>query len=280
MSPRVPFDDRLSEWLGEGPLSAPREDLAAVLEEFPGIRQRRPVGPWRLHMPTFARIAVAAAIAVAIGAVAINQLWLRNGPPVGNQPTPTPGWDQRFPTRTAAQFVEPFTYALDPALGIWVNEDNARYVFQVPGSTPVAVVDHVTKLRLDACQQTGGAVNATPNAQTFVAYMASVPGLSVTALPPSTIDGRPALGVDVTRQPNATCKDVWLFDSGDSFTCCWPDDPTWVRRIWAIDVDGRLILITTPFAPTTKDAQLAPANALVDSIHFRAAPAASPSPTN
>jgi hypothetical protein len=280
MSPRFPFDDRLTDWLDEGPLSAPREDLAVVLQEFPEIRERHPVGPWRLTMPTLTRLAMAAVIVLAIGAVAIAQARPGNESTVGTQPTPTPGWDQRFPTRTAAQFIEPFTYALDPSARIEVSEDTAEYQFRVPGATPAAVVTHIAELRLDPCRQTGGAVDTKPTAQSFAAYMSTIPGLSVTTLPPTTIDGRPALGVDVMRQSDASCSDVWLFSSESSFTCCWPDDPTWVRRMWAIDVDGRLVVITTPFGAATKDAQLATANALVDSIHFRAAPAGSAIPSN
>lgn len=280
MSPRSTFNDQLEAWLDEGPLSAPREDLAAVLEEIPRIPQRRSVGPWRITMPTFVRLAVAAALVVAVGAFALTRLGSATGPSAGTQPTPTPGWAQRFPTQTASTFVQPFRYAMDPTLGFEVDVESSRSTFRIPGSPgPVAVLDRIEQLRLDPCHETGGRVETQPTARGFVDYMRTVPGLRVTPLPDATIDGRSALGVDVARTPNPACADVWLFGSGDSFTCCWPDDPTWVRRMWALDIDGELITITTPFGSGSKDAELRVANSFVDTIHFLVGPGASAVPT-
>jgi hypothetical protein len=276
MSPRRSFEHQLTDWLDEGPVSAPRDDLATVLNHIPAIRQRHAVGPWRITMPTLARVA-AAVIAVVIGTIAIVRLTLPTGLSVGTQPSPTPGWAQRFPKLTASQFDEPFTYALDPSLGIEATEQAESYLFRAPGQNPVAVVDHVGQIRQNPCLASAGGIDVSPTAQEFVTIVSGVKGLSATRLPASTIDGRPALGVDLKRATGTDCHDVWLFDSEESFTCCWPDDPTWVRRIWAIDVDGKLITVTTPFGAADKDARLAIAGAFVQTIHFLAAPDASPS---
>ena len=271
MSARPPFNEQLNEWLEDGPASAPREDLAAVLGGFPKIRQRSFFGPWRITMPTIARLAVAAVIAIAVGALAIAQIVQPSGPSVGTQATP--GWQDRFPSQSASAFVRPFTYAIDPSSGIELNGDSAgatNYQFRIPGEPgPAVVVDHPDRgFRLDPCTQAGGGVNLRPTPAEFVAYMQTVPGLKVTQLAPSTIDGRTALGVDVQRQPDQSCPEHYLFAADDDWTCCWPDDPTWVRQIRAIDVGGSLVFVTTPYSLADKEARLELADSFVDTIHF------------
>ena len=263
------FDNLLDDWLEEGPESVPREDLAIVLEGFPRIRQRSGFGPWRRPMPTFVRLAVAAVLAIAVGAVVLGQMIQPSGPSVGAESTP--GWEDRFPTQTASTFVRPFTYAIDPSSGVSLaNGDRASYQFRIPGGAEVAVVvRHPAEgIRLDPCTTDGGAVNARPTPEEFVSYMQTVPGLKVTRLPPTTIDGRTALGIDVQQRADPACQEHFIFAADDDWTCCWPDDPMWVRRIWAIDVEGALVLVTTPHNSTNKEAQLAIANAFVDTIHF------------
>jgi hypothetical protein len=268
MSARPPFNQQVNEWLDDGPVSAPREDLAAVLRGFPEIRQRSFIGPWRITMPTI-RFAVAAVIAIAVGALALAQI-LPSVPSVGTQPTP--GWQDRFPTQSASAFARPFTYAIDPASGLELKEDAGatNYQFGVAGEPgPAVVVQHPDQgFRLDPCSQAGGGVNPRPTAAEFVAYIKTVPGLKVTELPPWTIDGRPTLGVDVQRQPDQSCPQHYLFAADDDWTCCWPDDPTWTRRIWAMDVNGSLVLVATPYSSTSKEARLELADSFVDTIHF------------
>lgn len=274
------FDDLLNDWLDEGPESAPREDLAAVLGGFPRIRQRSVFGPWRRPMPTFVRLAVAAVLAIAVGAVVLTQIIKPSGPPVGAESTP--GWQDRFPTQTAPAFVQPFSYAIDPTSGIELSNPGSetRYQFGVPGDPgPLVVLDHpAAGYRLEPCTAGGGAVNPTPTPEEFVAYMQTVPGLKVTRLTPTTIDGRTALGIDVQRQSDSSCQAHYIFGTEDDWTCCWPDDPTWVRRMWVLDVDGSLVFVTTPYGAET-EARLELANAFVDTIHF-ASPAASPVASN
>ena len=57
-----------------------------------------------------------------------------------------------------------------------------------------------------------------------------------------------------------------------------PDDPTWVRRMRVLDVDGSLIFVTTPYGAETKS-RLELANAFVDTIHFES-PGATPAASN
>ena len=282
------FDDLLNDWLEEGPESAPRDDLAVVLGEFPRIRQRFGIGPWRRPMPTLARVAVAAVLAIAVGAVVLTQIIQPSGPPVGAEPAP--GWTDRFPTQTASAFFRPFTYSIDPTSGLELSPDRPsdirRYMFRIapakdPESTgPTVVVDYPAEgIRLDPCKPEGSPVNPRPTAQEFVTYMATLPRLKVTPLEPSIIDGRTAYGIDVQRQPDPTCSELVIFPMDGNWVCCWPTDPTTVRRIWAIDVDGALVLVTIPYNSTNKEAQLEVANAFIDTFRF-VGPGASPTPSN
>ena len=233
-------------------------------------------------MPPLARLAIAAVVAIDLGAIALTQIM----PPsqsVGTQPAPTPGWRDRFPTESAGQFIRPFTYAIDPATGLGLRSDATdrdTYVFEIPDEPgPAVIVQHPNAgIRMNPCDPARGVIKTSPTAEEFVTYMETIPGLTVTPLPPSRIDGRPASGIDVRRNPGAGCDDVFIFSSADSWTCCWPDDPTWVRRMWAIDVDGTLVLVTTPFGSTSRKDVVDIANSFVDSIRFGASGAGSNQP--
>lgn len=90
MSVRKSFDQRLNDWLDEGPQVAPHDLLHAVLEEVPAVRQERRrlfVGWWRILMLTSARLGVAA---IAVAVVAAVVIATRPAPSVGTGPTPTP----------------------------------------------------------------------------------------------------------------------------------------------------------------------------------------------
>ena len=154
-------------------------------------------------MPTFVRLAVAAVLAIAVGAVVLSQVVQPSGPSVGAEPTP--GWQDRFPTQTASTFVRPFSYAIDPSTGIELS--NAGSCDEVLSSesqaTPGRWWYSTTQPRATAwsrAPRTVARINAQPTPEEFVAYMQTVPGFKVTALPPTTIDGRTALGIDVQQR--------------------------------------------------------------------------------
>jgi hypothetical protein len=103
MSVRKSFDDRLNDWLDEGPQFAPSDLLLTVLEELPSKRQARRWffgGKWRIPMNAFTRlglVAVSVAAAVTLGAVAISAL--RPAPSIVTHPTPTPQASSTFTSR-------------------------------------------------------------------------------------------------------------------------------------------------------------------------------------
>ena len=87
------FEDRLQDWLEDGPADAPRQVLDTVLAAVPSIPQRRSAwrGPWRTApMLGFARLLAGAALTVALGAFALFVV-LRPAPAnVGGQGSPSP----------------------------------------------------------------------------------------------------------------------------------------------------------------------------------------------
>ena len=283
MSARRSFDNLINDWLDEGPQAAPREDLAAVLDAIPRTRQRGSIRPWRIPMPTYARLAIAAALVVAVGAIALTQLPGRGqvgGPTVSTavptasaaQPSPT-----GFPNNTASRFKYPFNYAIDPASRLGIApccppsadsyQFRARQGASGDWSTPIVVVEIAGALRQDYCHDTGGVITRVPTPQQFVDYFKSVNGLLVSELPDKVIDGRPAKGIDVKVGPlPSACGELFLFDGAASWNCCQPEGNT--RRMYVIAVQNDLVMVTEPFAPDTKEANLAIAEPFVDSMHF------------
>ena len=85
------FDDRLSDWLEDGPVDAPDRVLDTILAAFPSIPQRRAASRVRWTFPqmngyTRALAAIAAVIAIAIGGLILTK---PSGSNVGG-PNPSP----------------------------------------------------------------------------------------------------------------------------------------------------------------------------------------------
>ncbi len=291
MTARRSFDHLLTEWLDEGPSTAPREDLAALLQAIPDVRQRRRVGR-EIQMPTIMRLAVAAAIVVVLGGLAFSRVF---GPSnqVGAVPTPsptptatpqpTPGWADRFPAVSSTSFRHPFTYAIDPASGIAAGSaDDVSQVFDVvdPATNEQngrVVLKVVAGVREDVCHSSGGAVINGPTPRELADYLEQLPGNQVTEGPPATVDGRPAIVVDLTQLPVSSrpCKDEYVWtdgnvpftDIGDGYT----------RRIVAFDVGGETIVAIIMAPEAAMPAFVDTASAFLDSVRFSGS--ASPEPS-
>ena len=134
MNAQRPDLDRLEAWLEEGPNSAPNDLLEQILREFPMRQQRRATGWWRTPF-RLATYGVTVAAAVVLVLIATRP----PAPRIGDI-QPTPGWAERFPTQTAALFVRPFEYAIDPATGMTTDgsePDRTMYQFRIPDSEPI-----------------------------------------------------------------------------------------------------------------------------------------------
>jgi hypothetical protein len=95
MNPKSPFEDRLDDWMEDGPTRAPDQLLDTVFAAVPSIPQRRGAWrvPWRVSpMLGFARAVAGIAIAIALGSAALLFLVFRpSGADVGsNQASSSP----------------------------------------------------------------------------------------------------------------------------------------------------------------------------------------------
>jgi len=94
MSSKSPFEDRLDDWMEDGPSRAPNQVLDTVLAAVPSIPQRRGAWgvPWRsTPMLGFARALAGVAIALALAAAALVFIVLRpTGGDVGSSRSPSP----------------------------------------------------------------------------------------------------------------------------------------------------------------------------------------------
>jgi uncharacterized protein DUF4232 len=94
MNPKSPFEDRLDDWMEDGPTRAPDQLLDTVFAAVPSIPQRRGAWrvPWRVSpMLGFARAVAGIAIAIALGSAALLFLVFRpSGGDVGSQASSSP----------------------------------------------------------------------------------------------------------------------------------------------------------------------------------------------
>ena len=274
MSDRGSFDHLLNLWLDDGPDAAPREDLAAVLETFPRIRQRRRFGRESIPMPNYLRLAVAAAIVVVVGGLAFTQLR-----PTGDQfsAAPTPGWADRFPVRIADTFAVPFEYAIDPESGLELlgTEDPNNHKFRIPDpANPGSyfargvVIHAVTSMRADPCTDPASstATIQISSAAEFADYLATVPWAEATPVS-MNIDGHEARVLEVTQDARGPdCPDIWLWPGDDvSLSAKLLGRPA--HRYAAIDVRRRTIVFVIWDADGLEH-WLPTAEALIDTIHF------------
>jgi hypothetical protein len=89
---RSTFEHRLSDFIEDGPTTAPPQLLDTVVAAVPSIPQRRRAlsAPWRTSsMLGFARAIAGAAIAIALGSAVLFLLVLRPSGTVGSSPSPS-----------------------------------------------------------------------------------------------------------------------------------------------------------------------------------------------
>jgi hypothetical protein len=93
MNAQSNFDDRLGEWLVDGPTDAPGQLLDTVLAAIPSTRQRRSAWriPWRISpIVGFARLVAGIAIVVGLGTVALFVILRPTPGGIGDQGSPSP----------------------------------------------------------------------------------------------------------------------------------------------------------------------------------------------
>ena len=242
----------------ETPRRAPDWVLAEALATIDITTQRRwfiPV-PWRfkaMHGSTRLAAAVIAVVALAAAGLAV----LSGGGPF-KPPAPTPSIsptvaptvaDRRV---TTPNFRPRFKYALPSDVPVEAGGDTDSFIeFRVPDSGGVGrsawflTVHSVGGGRVFPCATTPGRVPLA-DAQGAMAYLKTVPSVTVSGETTTTVDGRSALTATVKlASPDAECQQLSLWSSDPESI---PDefrDPSTTFRMTLLDVDGSIVAMHT-----------------------------------
>ncbi len=267
-------DQLIQAFLADGPDELPDRAFDAVRGDIHRTRQRVVIGPWREpHMSTLGKLAIAAALVVAIGFAWIN--FGPRQPGFGGDPTQAP---TASPTPTAQlitgsnRALEAGRYRFDygaatgsgglPGASVfitvpgggWTNFDNFAVDRNYSAASSEAgasfVIWNITDLYVDPC--TDHTPQASPpgnGIDELLEALAGQPGLEAGPQTDVTVDGYSGKYVELTVATDiATCT-AGFFPWVDKFV----QGNNEVLRVYALDVDGerltffaRIPVITTP----------------------------------
>ena len=285
-------------WLEEGVTALPDRVLDAVLDQVPATRQRRARWPARrfAQMNTFAKIAMAAAAAVALAVIGLNVM-PRNGTvggvggPVAT-PTPTPSAPSASPSPTAMPLptsgdvtlsggtyyvadsgetnAQRLTFTLPAG---WTSADFAAKNSGKPGEVffTTWVVTHVFS---DVCHW-GTPVSAGTTTDDLIGALSAQKGRTASAPSDATIGGYPAKRIELTVPADldvSTCTNgnlrYWPGPGPDlsSGLCCNPSGN--VDDVYVVDIAGRRLVVVARNYPGSSAADRAELQSVVDSIQI------------
>jgi hypothetical protein len=277
----------IAAWLEDGPDDLPAAPRRSIVVGMRAVSRRRPGPlPGGIQMPSILRLAVAAALVVAVGAITRTVIAPRpaqvgiTGPSESASPTaasPTPHLidPSRTPSPlvgTASTFVHPFTYRLPADAGLIVDgSDPTWYQFRVPipgteGYGNAVIVRRIAGGRVDPCSETspGKLLGGGPDA--VIRYLEHIPQLIVTEKPATTVGGLTASSATFTpKAATPACPDLWLWAEEGSFT----QNGSWdtIGKITVVDVGGDHII----FMANTHSSDMswfATAQEFIDSVKF------------
>jgi hypothetical protein len=148
-----------------------------------------------------------------------------------------------------------------------MNQNEGHVI--VDAEDEYAIIHAATHLQADRCDQARGHRSMPASFADFLEWNRASTGVTVSEPRETTVDGFPAVVVDVT--PTADCPNGEVPPN----CYCMPDDALvigMIDRIWAVDVNGKIVLIqfhddNPPFLEFTSERQ-ALAQEFVDSIKF------------
>ena len=127
MNTNHPFEQRLADWLEEGPADAPAQILETVLAAVPSIPQRRAAlrVPWRNpSMNGYARVlaGIAAVVAIAVGALILKP---------GSSPSGVGAGPSVSPSSSAQPSSPPSPEALASVPINWTTYTSSRFAYTI-----------------------------------------------------------------------------------------------------------------------------------------------------
>jgi hypothetical protein len=252
MNPRSSFEDRLNDWIEDGPTDAPPQILDSVFAAFPSTAQRR--AAWRMPWSTSPMIGFARALAglvVAVGLGSALFLVLRPAPGgIGAEGSPSPS-----PSDIAVE--SPSPQAIVPVPSPTVPPTPTPTPSPSPTPTPIGRCDPAN-LAARITLWEGAAGHRIAHVELTNAGSARCTVRSMAK--PQLVDGNGSVLIDGVAP--AASKALTVAPGGVLKTLvqdanyCGPDPVAPVSVAFVLTDGGRIV--ATPFSPT--DATVPPCN--------------------
>jgi hypothetical protein len=299
----------IDAFVAEGPTELPDRVYDAVREQIEQTNQRVVIGPWRISdMHAFAKLAIAAAVLIAVGFAGVNLLpsnssigGLSPGPSPSPSPTPTP-----TPTATPGPTVArcanqvPLDDSLMTQGSHTICRDDGQAETRVslsvpdgwyghwwyisnnpsdPLATDVASLavwersidsDAITYVFSDPCSYAVLPDPLGPTVTDLVDALVAQQGRDTRAPTDITVDGYSGQSIETLVAPSLSCE------GEDGHMELWQTKDTSARwltpgmqqTIWILDVDGSRFVIEGTLGPDASDADRAALQQIMDSIQL------------
>ena len=302
MNRQQDFDQLLREWVDAGEDRLPVQHLHGALAKIETTRQRGARGALledflMRFQPLAAPLAIAAVLAVAIGAAAI----VSQPPPTGPDPSPTPGATSD-PMRTQTEAPSPTVATAPPSLAPTIRPSpapTADRTLQAGGAVPFSLTvpsewerddrSLPTVIQVDTKVDTSGdgvlgrwlfffAPETDETVEARLESFVSNPQLLVTEPEPIDLGGASGFAVDVRLNPQdlpdsmecarfETVRSCVMITAGAGGWLIFPDRP---NRIWIVDVAGDTVLIGTSATEVAFESWTTMMEAVLETIEWRA----------
>ena len=298
-------DTMIRAFLDEGQVELPDRAFDVVRRDIHRTRQRVVIGPWKEPaVSTLTRLAVAAAIVVAIGLVSVN-LGLLGGPggPI-QTPSPSPTITPSATTPTAAPSL-PTSISGVPVIGAelgnltlapgrWAFDyrrtagadgaDGPTVFITIPGDGWTSYEGFAADKNSGSLPEQAGVsflvwnvVTPYVNGCTDHTPVSPTPGPGIEALVTALasqplVEAGPITDVTIDGYEGRVVEITTPSDSGSCPEGFWPfndkfvQGPGEVERVYALDVDGRRLTLFARIPAGTTQADLADLASIVDSI--------------
>lgn len=283
-------DQLIQAFLADGQTELPDRAFDAVRRDIHRTRQRVVIGPWKEpRMSTLTRLAIAAAVVVALGVAWVNVAPIDRigGPPTSAPtigPTSTPElitgsnhrlepatyrFDYRLAAGSDAAAGGPSIFVTIPSPG-WTNYESFAVDKNYGGGVtaeeagPSLVMWKITKKYVDPCGDAGVLFSPVPGPgiDELLVALADQTGLTAGPLTDVTVDGYAGKYVELTVATDvATCPNgfyPWVdkFIQGNNE----------LLRVYALDLDGDRLTFFLRIPQRTTAVDRALLHQLVDSI--------------
>lgn len=277
-APRNP-ERTLEAFLTDGPMELPDRAFDAIRHDIHRTRQRVVIGPWREpNAATLSRLAIAAAVVLAVGVVWLNLGRSPTGPGSGPTPMPVTSDGPLAPGRYVLSHLQaaPAEGLPGPSITVTVPSSgwtafggfalDKNYGATAAEAGPSFVFWSITNRYVNACtDHTLLSPAPGPTIDALLESLAAQPGIEAGPRTDVTIDGYVGKFVELTVVTDiATCTggfypwaDKYVQGNGE------------ILRVYALDVDGFRLTFFGRIPTRTTPADLALLESVFDSIDIQ-----------